>query len=73
MFNLIQNAVNFNQNENGDLIVLMKLNNYNQGNSRNKLYGLESSSQLVIEVIDTGDGIDPLKQNYLFVPFHELD
>ena len=50
----------------------MKLNNYNQGNylSTNKLYGLESSSQIVIEVIDSGDGIDPLKQNDLFVSLY---
>lgn len=59
MFNLIQNAVKYNSVE-GDLIIVIALDNQNDSikNKKKNKINIKPNCDLIVEVIDTGLGIE---------------
>lgn len=69
LFNIVQNAVKYNRNNDGDIVIVLtlkpkkkSLDEYNEGTT----YILDTC------VIDSGIGISKERQKLLFIPFLEL-
>jgi signal transduction histidine kinase len=64
-YNILQNALKYNKNVDGDIVITMtcrKARIQNQ-NSESQKYMLET------QVIDSGVGIEPSRHKLLFIPF----
>ena len=84
LFNILQNAIKFNQLE-GDIVMIIKLNpvktvsNLKESVSSINIESIMNVSpqddryfMLETEIIDTGIGISKERQKLLFIPFQEL-
>ena len=62
MFNIMQNAVKYNMPE-GKIIIIMKIA---------QTFDFKQGAMIETHIVDTGQGIDPKRQRFLFKPFMEL-
>ena len=77
LFNIIQNAVKYNQQNEGDIVICVTLKPLKKPLESRQNSQLSQNSQdfnyvFETQVIDTGIGIPLHKQSQLFVPFLEL-
>lgn len=68
LFNIVQNALKYNQSVNGDVVIIQNVKSLKQDQlvSQEKKYILET------QIIDSGIGIEADRQGLLFTPFLEL-
>lgn len=73
LFNIIQNSVKYNQQQDGDICILISIKQLNRPSKMNKTFDItEHEHVLETQIIDTGIGIAADRQEILFVPFKEL-
>ena len=77
LFNIIQNSVKYNQLYDGEIAIVisckpMKIRFENVKNVIQDPYLEDKNYILETRVIDTGLGIAPERQKFLFRPFNEL-
>ena len=73
LFNVLQNAVKYNQYF-GDIVIKLNIKDLEASQNREKQnqYIEDCNAVLETEIIDTGIGIEKERQHFLFVPFAEL-
>ena len=67
MYNIVQNAIKYNKNIDGDIIITMTCKKV-----RSRDYQHSTKYILETQVIDSGIGIEHDRQKLLFIPFQEL-
>lgn len=66
LFNIMQNALKYNKNQDGDIVITMTCKKLKNQNDDNDTFMFET------QVVDTGVGITSDRQKTLFTPFKEL-
>lgn len=73
LFNIIQNSVKYNQQQDGDICILLSIKPKKMTYRIDKTFDISEHEHILeTQIIDTGIGISADRQEILFVPFKEL-